>query len=103
MTSMNRCGRCQGFVPAQLPDCPNCAASGRPGRAKAAWLMILGAGATAVTLAACYGAPPCDDCDIPDAARPATSDAQISPCSDGGTDGGADAGGTDGGVDGGCS
>jgi hypothetical protein len=101
MASMNRCSRCHGFVPVHLVECPNCVASGRRGRAKVAWLMFLGAGATAVTLAACYGAPPCDGCSSTDAASPpTTSDAHPRSCTDGGIDGGAD---TDGGAaDGGC-
>ncbi len=94
MSSMNRCRRCQGFVPANLSACPNCATSGRPGRAKAAWLMILGAGATAVTLAACYGLPPCDGADdcYPKDAGPGALDAHPRPCGDAGTE-----------ADGGCS
>jgi hypothetical protein len=100
MTSMHRCGHCQGFVPVHLSECPNCTSSGRRGRAKAPWLIILGAGATAVTLAACYGAPP-DDYDYrPDAASPPTSvDAHPRSCADAGGDGGLD---SDGGADGGC-
>jgi hypothetical protein len=58
MTTMNRCGRCQGFVPLQLSECPNCTAAGIRGRGTPGWLVVLGASATAVTLAACYGAPP---------------------------------------------
>jgi hypothetical protein len=58
MTTMNRCGRCLGFVPLQLSECPNCTAAGIRGRGRPGWLAVLGASATAVTLAACYGAPP---------------------------------------------
>jgi len=100
MTSMHRCGRCQGFVPVHISVCPNCASSGRRGRATAPWLIILGAGATAVTLAACYGAPATDYDPTPDAASPPTSaDAHPGSCTDGGGDGGL---ASDGGADGGC-
>ena len=51
---MLRCPRCEGFVPPKLTACPNCArAAGARGS-----LAVVGAGAAAITLMACYGAAP---------------------------------------------
>jgi hypothetical protein len=89
MTTMNRCGRCLGFVPLQLSECPNCAAAGIRGRGRPGWLVVLGASATAVTLAACYGAPPGDY-------PPPRSGSGGAPADAGGTGGArADAAGSD--------
>lgn len=52
---MFRCTRCDGFVPKDNIQCPNC----RSGK-KAWWMAPLafaGAGLATVTLSACYGAP----------------------------------------------
>lgn len=65
---MRACPTCPGFVPDHLSSCPHCGAGGgrwrRLGRALA---LLIGGGATAVTMAACYGAPPyydgCPDSD----------------------------------------
>ena len=51
---MQRCAHCDGFIPAQVSSCPNCSRV-------APWRGVLeavGAGVAAITLMACYGAPP---------------------------------------------
>ncbi|MGQ0505597.1 MAG: hypothetical protein ACT4TC_09780 [Myxococcaceae bacterium] len=52
---MNKCPRCDGFLPSAASSCPNCR-SRIP-----TWLKVsfatLAAGAAGVTLSACYGAP----------------------------------------------
>ena len=83
---MLRCTRCEGFVPAELSFCPNCSKSGRKGASKSGFLAVLGAGAAAITLMACYGAPPCD---VPGGSCYTPPDAGMT------TDGGVDAGTTD--------
>ena len=98
---MIRCTRCEGFIPGDLRSCPNCAKGAPRGRATSGVLGFLSAGAAAITLMACYGAPPCD---------PATTKCVTPPDPDAGmtVDGGADAGATpdagacDGRVDGGA-
>lgn len=53
MSAMNRCTRCEGFVPPKVTTCPNCRST------KRAWWIapaaIAGAGLASVTLSACYG------------------------------------------------
>jgi hypothetical protein len=124
--SMTRCSRCQGFVPPRSLRCPNCAASrsargllSRVGLAGG----VLGGGAVAFTLMACYGMPPCDDANangcgyVPptedaggdagdaggDAAQAdAGRDSAVDAASDGGADAAVDAsrdGGNDSGAD----
>ncbi len=50
---LQRCSRCDGFVPVDSDGCPNCKSK------KAAWwvrpLAFAGAGLASVTLSACYG------------------------------------------------
>src|SRR5580658_6594765 len=62
--ALRRCPRCEGFVPAKVDACPNCAATvarrallSRVGLAGG----IFGGSALAVTLMACYGMAPCAD------------------------------------------
>jgi hypothetical protein len=122
---MNQCVRCKGFIPEGQSGCPNCGTRLLP-RWKAILgvpLALAGAGATMVTLSACYGVP-CAGTKLPDGT---IKDGQGSErvcldCTaleaDGGTvgndpnnafechpgqtqDGGNDAG-CDGGTDGGC-
>ncbi|MBS1149893.1 MAG: hypothetical protein H6Q89_1591 [Myxococcaceae bacterium] len=57
---MLRCTRCEGFIPAAVTACPNCSKFVPRGRAGSGFLAVLGAGAAAITLMACYGMPPCD-------------------------------------------
>ncbi len=57
---MLRCTRCEGFVPADLSSCPNCTKFVPRGRAVTGFLAVLGAGAAAITLMACYGMPVCE-------------------------------------------
>ncbi len=65
MLGMRRCLSCDGFLPAGRERCPNCAAPERSSRSLATRLGLvagpLGGSAIAITLMACYGAPPCDD------------------------------------------
>lgn len=88
MPELSGCPSCQGFNPPSTTACLHCGnalASSPPRRSAAAFWVLAGAGVAALTLMACYGAPPCDDgmydCYNPD------------PSEDGGvTDGGTDAG-----------
>jgi hypothetical protein len=66
---MHPCSHCEGFIPAQASQCPNCHRAPQRGLKrglKRAFQLMLGASFT-MTLAACYGAPPpmplppCDD------------------------------------------
>lgn len=67
---MHQCPHCEGFLPPQIQDhCPHCDLSLKKRFAhplKRMGQLVLGAGA-ALTLSACYGAPPpasfppCDD------------------------------------------
>jgi hypothetical protein len=122
---MNQCSRCEGFIPEGKSGCPNCGTRLLP-----AWKRILGvplalagAGATMVTLSACYGIP-CAGTKLPDGTTTGGLDNErvCTDCTqkleDGGLigndpsyqtechpmqtqDGGNDAG-CDGGTDGGC-
>jgi hypothetical protein len=59
-----RCGGCGGFLPPGVTTCPNCSVAKRDaGILSRVGLAggILGGGAIAFTLMACYGAPPCAD------------------------------------------
>jgi hypothetical protein len=58
--SLARCAACTGYLPALAAACPHCeAAVASPARSTARRLLDLaGGGAIALTLAACYGAPP---------------------------------------------
>jgi len=64
---MNQCSRCEGFIPEGKSSCPNCSTRLVP-RWKT-WLgvplALAGAGATMVTLSACYGIP-CAGTKLPD-------------------------------------
>lgn len=64
---MNSCSRCEGFIPEGQSSCPNCRTRLVP-RWKS-WLgvplALAGAGATMVTLSACYGIP-CAGTKLPD-------------------------------------
>jgi hypothetical protein len=59
---LRQCARCGSFVPPSASACPHCDASlrvSRKGRALVGGLLaVVGGGALAITLAACYG-PPC--------------------------------------------
>ncbi len=85
---MFRCVQCEGFIPSMLSACPHCAHVAQRKGVTAKVLAVIGAGAAAMTLMACYGMPPCDhnarECDDTTDAGPA----------DGGT---CDAGTSDGG------
>lgn len=68
MSLMPRCPSCDGFIPAAAPSCPHCdTAPAFPPRPRArrglarTLLTLAGSGAMAITLMACYGAPPFDD------------------------------------------
>jgi hypothetical protein len=63
--SLTRCPSCQGFNPQPSTACLHCGHSlesrpHQPRRAGSLW-MLAGASVAALTLMACYGAPPCDD------------------------------------------
>ena len=66
--SLTGCPSCQGFNPPATAACLHCghALEARPApqprRGGGLW-MLAGAGVAALTLMACYGAPPCDDAD----------------------------------------
>jgi hypothetical protein len=96
MRELSSCPSCQGFNPASTVSCLHCGGA-LSRRSKRGWLFSLwtaaGAGITAITLMACYGAPPCPDgafdCYTPDPEEDL----------DAGTDGGLqDAGTLDGGL-----
>ncbi len=61
---MHACPACPGLVPARASRCPNCdtpiAPPSRLGAGVRALSALLGGGAIAMTLMACYGLPPCD-------------------------------------------
>jgi hypothetical protein len=92
---MNACPNCGGLVPWSVSACPHC-------HPKSNWtaklrgpLAFLGAGATLLTLSACYGSPcaaaecyggPYEPCD-PDAGL--TTNCQYDPCSGVTSDGGS--------------
>lgn len=59
---MRPCPHCSGFVPPHLSACPHCdAPPSRWHRIGRAVVGLVGASAAAMTLAACYGAPPYND------------------------------------------
>jgi len=80
---LEKCSGCHGFVPASVSACPHCNLK----RSKlAAVAVVLGSGAIAFTLMACYGAAPCaegNNCH-PSAPSPDTSGAPALPSPDGG-------------------
>ena len=90
---MIRCTRCEGFIPTTVSACPNCSTVSPRGRAATGFLAVLGAGAAALTLMACYGAPPCDS-SLPngsDGGEPAPGSCNPQYAEpDAGTDGGSD-------------
>lgn len=65
---LTTCSSCSGFLPASAASCPHCgAAAVRPGSRAGVDKGVVGGivalaagGATAVTLMACYGLPPCE-------------------------------------------
>jgi hypothetical protein len=61
--TMNRCSKCEGFIPEAQTRCPNC-------RSASAWwvtpLAFAGAGLASVTLSACYGVPCVATVKLPD-------------------------------------
>lgn len=85
---LETCSACGGFVPAKVDTCPHCATSLAPKAGLFSVLRastlggVLGGGALAFTLMACYGCPDCeylvyeDDVDGGDAGR-ARADAQV--------------------------
>lgn len=83
---MLRCTRCEGFIPAAVTACPNCTKFVPRGSAGRGFLAVLGAGAAAITLMACYGMPPCDPAKTicPDQDDAGVSDAGTTTCPDGG-------------------
>jgi Putative metal-binding motif len=64
---LSSCSDCNGFVPPRASVCPNCGAKcgAEPrsalSRAAKSVAMLATSTATAMTLMACYGMPPCDD------------------------------------------
>jgi hypothetical protein len=114
---MNQCSKCAGFIPEGRSGCPNCGTHLVPRWKKILGLplAIAGAGATAVTLSACYG-PACATT-LPDGTQKFNGQCFdcTQPLADGGVkendpnwratclepDAGTDAG-CDGGTDGGC-
>lgn len=64
MLELSACPSCQGFNPPSTAACLHCAraleAPRRRPRSKSLWTLA-GAGLAALTLMACYGAPPCDN------------------------------------------
>ena len=68
---MLTCSDCSGFVPAAVAACPNCDAPNTEKHAVRRWtigsrlartiLNVAGGAAVAMTLMACYGAPPYND------------------------------------------
>lgn len=83
---MHQCPHCEGFLPPQFThQCPHCDASlkkGLPRPLKRVGQLVLGAGA-ALTLSACYGAPP--PASMPPCDDTKQSDTQTAPQSDDGT------------------
>lgn len=66
MSTLSTCSSCAGFVPAAATACPHCDArvTWSPpllARLSRGVLGIAGGSTIALTLMACYGAPPCDD------------------------------------------
>src|SRR5437867_1648748 len=62
MVKLDVCDGCGGFVPVAAAACPHCARTVRRGLARRLGGGALGGGALAMTLMACYGAPPiCPD------------------------------------------
>ncbi|WP_224240379.1 hypothetical protein [Hyalangium gracile] len=89
MSQLSGCPSCQGFNPPSATACLHCgqALESRPGPAPrwtVGWWALASAGVAALTLMACYGAPPCEDGSF-DCYEPETPDAGPS---DGGADGG---------------
>jgi hypothetical protein len=67
MAQLSGCPSCKGFNPPSVAACLHCgqALAAAPPRRRASMLWaITGAGMAALTLMACYGAPPCDDGDF---------------------------------------
>lgn len=64
MSQLSSCPSCQGFNPASTASCLHCG-SALARRSPRGWRFSLwtaaGASLTALTLMACYGAPPCPD------------------------------------------
>jgi hypothetical protein len=58
MAVLIRCSACGGFVPESVTSCPNCKKGSPLGRAAKACLKLATGSAVAMTLMACYGAPP---------------------------------------------
>lgn len=96
MSQLSSCPSCQGFNPIATTTCLHCGrAFNAPKPRRSGWGLSLwtlaGVGISAITLMACYGAPPCPDSDR-DCYQP-------DPELDAGTDGGLSDGGTqDGGL-----
>jgi hypothetical protein len=93
--SLRRCARCEGFLPVAVTACPNCAAAAEgPGLFSRLGLAgaVLGGGAIAFTLMACYGMAPCADGTTKCYLLPPTD---AGPDADAAGDGGAEAGPTD--------
>ncbi len=78
---MQRCERCEGFVPEGLSACPACGADERDGRFARFMVKLakwVGPGVIATTLMACYGASPSMRMN-----QPYPDGAQASPCAPG--------------------
>jgi hypothetical protein len=59
MTSLSACRECRGFVPPGATACVHCDAPvPRGGLSVSTLVTVAGAGVAAITLMACYGAPP---------------------------------------------
>ena len=58
VSALESCPTCEGFLPAATARCPHCGTSVGWSRRAKNWARIAGGSAIAVTMMACYGAPP---------------------------------------------
>jgi len=70
MLTLGACAHCEGFLPPGASTCPHCGTAAAPATVSCATrraglasrlLTVASGGLMALTLMACYGAPPCDD------------------------------------------
>jgi hypothetical protein len=57
---LEKCSSCNGFVPQAADSCPHCSSKRISRSSLGAVGLVLGSGAIAFTLMACYGAAPSD-------------------------------------------